>query len=104
MGAAFTPYLPHTGAVGGIFGELAALMLELMQSWKLVRHPWLELLKMLGIIGVFLFMGESLSIPSMFHPGPELFWPHSGNVHIPAVSKQLLCRGVIQINIVTGWG
>ncbi len=58
MGAAFTPYLPHMGGIAGTFGQLAALILELIQSWKLVKHPGLELLKMVAIIGVFLFIGK----------------------------------------------
>ena len=39
-------------------GELAALLLELIQSWKLVKHPHLELAKILGIIIVFLVTGR----------------------------------------------
>ena len=58
MGAAFTPYLPHLGGKAGIFGELAALLLELTQSWKLVKHPHLELTKILGIMVVFLVTGK----------------------------------------------
>ena len=58
MGAAFTPYLPHLGGKAGVFGELAALLLELFQSWKLVKHPHLELIKILGIVGVFLATGK----------------------------------------------
>ena len=57
MGAAFTPYLPHLGGKAGIFGELAALLLELIQSWRLVKHPFLELVKIIGIIVIFLVTG-----------------------------------------------
>ena len=57
MGAAFTPYLPHLGGKAGLFGELAALLLELIQSWRLVKHPFLELVKIIGIIVIFLVTG-----------------------------------------------
>ena len=57
MGAAFTPFLPHLGGKAGIFGELAALLLELIQSWRLVKHPFLELVKIIGIIVIFLVTG-----------------------------------------------
>lgn len=62
MGAAFTPYLPHLGGKAGIFGQLAALLLELIQSWKLVKRPHLELAKIIGIIVVFLAAGELLDL------------------------------------------
>ena len=57
MGAVFTPYLPHLGGKAGIFGELAALLLELIQSWRLVKHPFLELVKIIAIIVIFLVTG-----------------------------------------------
>ena len=62
MGAAFTPYLPHLGGKAGIFGELAALLLELIQSWRLVKHPFLELVKIIGIIVIFLVTGIQIFV------------------------------------------
>ncbi len=57
MGAAFTPYLPHCGGCAGIMGQLAALTLELAQSWKLVRHPWFEAIKLAAIVMVMFISG-----------------------------------------------
>nr|KAJ3420116.1 hypothetical protein HK105_006070 [Polyrhizophydium stewartii] len=47
--------VPSVGASGSLYGMIACLLLDLIQNWSLIKHPWIELFKMLANI-IFSFM------------------------------------------------
>lgn len=53
----FNPYQPHVGATGALFGAVGLLFVELVHFWSIIRRPWLELIKLLTIMAVFIFSG-----------------------------------------------
>lgn len=57
FGSVMSPYSIQVGAGGAIFGLIGVLTVELAQSWKLIRNPWIELIKLIIVIVFFLFFG-----------------------------------------------
>lgn len=53
----FSPYLPHSGSGGAAFSLVGVLLVELMQSWQLLPHPWREAAKLTGVVLLFLLSG-----------------------------------------------
>lgn len=53
----FNPFQPHVGATGALFGAVGLLFVELVHFWSIIRRPWLELIKLLTIMAVFIFSG-----------------------------------------------
>lgn len=51
----FLPYQVQSGASGCIFALLAMTFTEFLQSWKIVKDPWVVFSKFLGL-GIFLFV------------------------------------------------
>lgn len=44
------------GPSGALYGLLGVQLVELLQSWKLIDHPWLELLRLL--INIIVLLGN----------------------------------------------
>ena len=57
VAAVFTPYSPHVGSTGALFGLVGLLVVELIQFWKVIKKPHIELLKIVCLLCVFLFTG-----------------------------------------------
>ncbi|XP_070581229.1 inactive rhomboid protein 1-like isoform X2 [Ptychodera flava] len=57
LSAIFIPYRAEVGPAGSLFGILACLIVEVLQSWQLLEEPGKALLKLLGIIAVLLILG-----------------------------------------------
>jgi hypothetical protein len=57
MGAIMDPYSPHVGGSGGLFGLIAVICVELVQSWRLVPKPWLEVAKLSAAFVLFFLAG-----------------------------------------------
>lgn len=51
------PNEPLMGGSGTMFGMLAVVLVEMLQSWKIVRRPWFELLKLFSVFILMLFLG-----------------------------------------------
>ncbi|XP_006816352.1 inactive rhomboid protein 1-like [Saccoglossus kowalevskii] len=57
LSAIFIPYRAEVGPAASLFGILACLIVEVLQSWQLLEKPGIALLKLLGIVGVLLILG-----------------------------------------------
>ncbi|XP_039290855.1 inactive rhomboid protein 1 isoform X2 [Nilaparvata lugens] len=55
--AIFVPYRAEVGPAGGQFGLLACLVVEVLNSWPMLRHPHSALAKLLAILVVLLLFG-----------------------------------------------
>ena len=55
------------GASGSLFGIVGILFLDLLQNWKLIRNPCLELTKMLLLIAFSFAFGLLLAIDNFSH-------------------------------------
>ena len=65
MGALLTPYQPTVGGGGAVMGLIGVLLIELVQSWRLVQRPLLELLK-LSCLTMFCFISGTLPFINNF--------------------------------------
>ena len=48
----------QVGPSGALYGLLGVQLVELLQSWRLIDHPWLELIKLL--INIVVLLGKTL--------------------------------------------
>lgn len=55
--AIFTPYSPHVGGTGAVFGFVGVTLIELIQFWKIIHQPFIELIKIFIAITFFLASG-----------------------------------------------
>lgn len=53
----FSPYQSHVGAVGSISGMIGVILVELVQFWDIVHHPFREVLKVFCAVCILLFCG-----------------------------------------------
>ncbi|KAK3603023.1 hypothetical protein CHS0354_037771 [Potamilus streckersoni] len=53
----FDPYQIHVGSPGAVFGMVGVILFELLHFWRLIRKPWVELLKIIAAIVFFLLCG-----------------------------------------------
>jgi len=67
-------------------GLLACLLLDLIQNWKLIINPVIELFKMLGIIIISLAIGFLPYIDNFAHMGGFLTGIVSGLVFMPSIT------------------
>ncbi|VEL32981.1 unnamed protein product, partial [Protopolystoma xenopodis] len=44
----FLPYQVETGPTGSLFALLGVVLVEFLQNWRLMVHPWLGLIKLIG--------------------------------------------------------
>lgn len=49
-------HMSQVGPSGALYGLLGVQLVELLQSWKLIDHPWSELVKLL--INIFVLLGK----------------------------------------------
>ena len=80
------------GGSGALFGMLGVLVVELLQGWRWVRKPWVELIKLIIMVIVVLSKFATLS------PSPQTFlflsaWYIQQHCYI-AVYKWKTLRGV----------
>lgn len=61
------------GPSGSIFGIIACLFVELIQSWQLVLRPWWALLKLCGIVLLLLLLGLLPYVDNFAHMGGFMF-------------------------------
>lgn len=85
VSAIFVPNQPTMGASGSLFGFLGVLVVELFQSWQLIRHPWRELIKLLIITLIALCIGLLPWIDNFAHVGGFLFGLVAAVVFLPYI-------------------
>ena len=59
--AATTIFVPHraeSGPSGSHFGLLAALFVEVINAWPLLKYPWRALFKLIGITLTLTILGN----------------------------------------------
>lgn len=55
--AVFVPYRAESGPSGALFGLLAALVVECLNAWPILRSPWRALLKLAAILALLFSAG-----------------------------------------------
>ena len=82
----FNPYIPHVGAGGASFGLLGVVLIELFQAWKIVKHPVLELLKILCITTLLLLSGTVPYVDNTTHIAGFLLGVLGGIIFLPYIT------------------
>ena len=65
----FVPYEVQFGASGSIFGLLAVIVVELIQSWQIVDKAWWELIKIAVVTVVMFALGTLPYVDNVAHVG-----------------------------------
>jgi len=76
---------PSVGCSGSLYGLMACLLLDLIQSWKLIIGPWKELIKMLTIIAFSLGIGLLPFVDNYAHIGGFIMGILTGLIFLPAI-------------------
>ena len=69
LSAIFVPYEVQFGASGAIFGLLAVIVVELIQSWQIVDRAWWELIKIAAVTIVMFGLGTLPYVDNVAHVG-----------------------------------
>ncbi|KAJ3184958.1 hypothetical protein HDU87_002524 [Geranomyces variabilis] len=85
FGANFNPNTPSVGCSGALYGLMACLLLDLIQNWRLISKPWLELFKMGIQIVISLMIGMLPYIDNFAHIGGFFCGVLSGLVFMPTI-------------------
>eukprot|EP01135_Chromosphaera_perkinsii_P000076 Nk52_evm27s24 gene=Nk52_evmTU27s24 len=67
--AIFTPMQPQVGASGALYGLLGVLVIELFQSWQMLKTPQREAYKLAAMVGLSLLMGTLPWVDNWAHFG-----------------------------------
>jgi len=78
-------YSPSVGCSGALYGLLACLLLDLLQSWKIIINPWWELFKLLMVIIVSLGFGLIPYIDNFAHIGGFIMGLLTGIIFLPFI-------------------
>jgi len=93
-------YSPSVGCSGALYGLLSCLLLDLIQSWKIIIKPWKELFKLLAIIIVSLGFGLIPYIDNFAHIGGFIMGLLMGLIFLPFIifsKKGLIIKRVLMI-------
>jgi len=93
-------YTPSVGCSGALYGLLACLLLDLIQSWKIILSPWKELFKLLGIIIISLGFGLIPYIDNFAHIGGFIMGLLTGTILLPIIvfsKKGLIIKRVSMV-------
>jgi len=85
FGADISYSRPSVGCSGALYGLLACLLLDLIQNWKLIVNPWIELIKMLLIIMISLGVGLLKFIDNFAHVGGFITGIFAGLIFMPVI-------------------
>ncbi|TPX34019.1 hypothetical protein SmJEL517_g03264 [Synchytrium microbalum] len=85
FGAAYSPTTPSVGCSGALYGLIACLLLDLLQNWKLIVNPWIELLKMLVTIIISLSIGLFPYLDNFAHVGGFFSGILAGLIFMPTI-------------------
>ena len=73
------------GASGSLYGIIACLLLDLIQNWTLIKEPFKELMKMVGMILVSFLVGMLPGVDNLAHVGGFIFGILSGLIFMPKI-------------------
>lgn len=73
------------GCSGALYGLVACLLLDLIQNWKLIVNPWMELLKMTLIIVFSLGIGLLPYVDNFAHVGGFITGILTGLIFMPTI-------------------
>lgn len=80
------PYFPVVGADAAVFGLLGVVVVELIQSWRLVPLPWLELCKLAIVFVMLLIAGTLPTINNLAQLSGFVLGILTGCVVLPYIS------------------
>ncbi|ORX52963.1 rhomboid-domain-containing protein [Piromyces finnis] len=93
-------YAPSVGCSGALYGLLACLLLDLIQSWKIIIHPWKELFKLLLIIIISLAFGLIPYVDNFAHIGGFIMGLLMGIIFLPFIifsKKGLIIKRILMV-------
>jgi len=85
FGANYSGRTTSVGCSGSLYGLLGCLLLDLIQSWRLLVHPWKEFFKMFSIILFSLGIGLLPFIDNFAHAGGFIMGILTGLVFMPSI-------------------
>ncbi|ORX52964.1 rhomboid-domain-containing protein [Piromyces finnis] len=85
FGANYSGISSSVGCSGSLYGLLACLLLDLIQSWRLIVEPWKELFNMLIIIVFSLGIGLVPFIDNFAHVGGFITGILTGLIFMPSI-------------------
>ncbi|TPX46696.1 hypothetical protein SeLEV6574_g03088 [Synchytrium endobioticum] len=85
FGAQYSPGTPSVGCSGALYGLIACLLLDLLQNWKLIINPWIELLKMIVTIIISLGIGLFPYVDNFAHVGGFFSGILAGLIFMPTI-------------------
>jgi len=93
-------YAPSVGCSGALYGLLACLLLDLLQSWKIVIKPWKELIKLLAIIIISFSFGLIPYVDNFAHIGGFIMGLLTGLIFLPFIvfsKKGLIIKRILMV-------
>lgn len=98
--AILLPYQAEVGPSGSIFGIIACLFVELLQSWQMIARPLIALAKLFGIVMVLLIIGLLPYVDNFAHMIGFVFGFLLAFIFLPYVSFGEFDRKRKQMQIV----
>eukprot|EP01134_Creolimax_fragrantissima_P002740 CFRG2740T1 len=86
VSALFAPHTPQVGSSGALYGLLAVLVIELWQSWSILKHPGKESLKIGITVLMSLFIGTLPWVDNWAHLGGFLFGIFAAVLFLPYIT------------------
>lgn len=84
--AILLPYQAEVGPSGSIFGIIACLFVELLQSWQIIARPFTALFKLCGLVLLLLIIGLLPYVDNFAHMIGFLFGLLLAFIFLPYVS------------------
>ncbi|ORX42866.1 rhomboid-domain-containing protein [Piromyces finnis] len=76
---------PTVGCSGSLYGLISCVLLDLVQNWKLVIHPWKDLILLLSSIVISLGFGLLPFIDNFSHIGGFVMGVLTGLIFLPSI-------------------
>ncbi|XP_020899399.1 inactive rhomboid protein 1 isoform X2 [Exaiptasia diaphana] len=86
VSAILIPYQVEVGPSGSMFGIIACLFVELIQSWQMVNHPIIALFKLCGVVFLLLLVGLLPYVDNFAHMAGFMFGFFLAFIFIPYVT------------------
>jgi len=83
---AYNSKTPSVGCSGALYGLIGCLLLDLIQSWKIIVNPWKELGKMIIVIVSSFAVGLISFIDNSAHVGGFISGILTGLIFLPTIS------------------
>jgi len=83
VSAIFSPNVPTVGCNGALFGLLGVAYVDLIQSWRIVEHPWKKLGYTIMQSAVYLLVGTIPFIDNWAHIGGFVFGIFGAIIFLP---------------------